>query len=276
MASKACILCDAKPPPALTHEHIWPEWYNQQQPNFNYELESEVNGAVDVRPTTSMNLKPKVLCVSCNTKWGSSLEKRIRPILTPMIRGEPTQLGEDEMQLISAWLYLKAMVSEYVAPANAGIRRFHDLAQGRHLRATLRPPAGTLIWIGRYVGSRAEAAWITDRKGPRRISEEPPAGVFWRSVVYTIGQVLLHLFATTRPIPLGDVEDGHLFEWRVKPAPAEWDTALTRIWQPPGVQVDWPPQKAFDDDATVYLVERWNPEKAPSPQSPPEETEPSS
>jgi hypothetical protein len=142
MGSKACILCDAHPPPALTGEHIWPDWYNQQQPpDFRYELEAQINnGPVEVRPTKAMNLKPKVLCDPCNTQWGSRLENRVSPILTPMMRGEPQRLGKDETQLISAWFYLKAMVSEYLIPAEMRDQRFHEIAHGQHLRATLRPP----------------------------------------------------------------------------------------------------------------------------------------
>src|ERR1700686_3554136 len=111
MAAKACILCGALPPPPLTGEHLWPDWYNRQQPGFRYELESILErGKPVVRPTQSMNLKPRVLCASCNTAWGSKLEDRVGPILTPMIRGEAKTLTADEMQLVSAWLTLKVMV----------------------------------------------------------------------------------------------------------------------------------------------------------------------
>jgi len=265
MGSKACILCDAHPPPPLTGEHLWSDWYNQQQPSdFRYELEAQIeDGPVELRRTNAMNLKPRVLCDPCNTQWGSDLENRVKPILTPMMRGEQRSLGKDEMQLISAWFYLKAMVSEYLIPAGTRDWPFHRLEHGEYLKATLRPPEGSRIWIGHYVGTRANAGWITDRGGARRVSDDPPAGALWRSVVYTIGQVLLHLFAISRPIPLGDVKDG-LVQSSIPVAPADWDSALRRIWEPPDTAIDWPPAKAFDDAAATYLVERWNPQQPPS------------
>jgi hypothetical protein len=271
MGSKACILCDAHPPPALTGEHIWPDWYNKLQPDFEYELEAKIDKApVEVRRTKDMNLKPKVLCDPCNTQWGSSLENRVSPILIPMMRGEAQRLGRDETQLVSAWFYLKAMVSEYLIPAGVRDRRFHELEQGRYLRATLHPPDSSHIWIGRYVGSRASAGWVTDRARWRRVSDDPPAGIFWRSVVYTIGQVLLHLFAVSRPIPIGEVKEGHI-EYEIPFAPADWDSALMRIWEPqPSVAVDWPPKDAFDDAAAIYLVERGNVQESQSSEPPPE------
>ena len=258
---RACILCGATPPPPLTGEHIWPDWYNRQQPGFRYELESIIqDGVAQVRPVTSLDLKPRVLCNPCNSHWGSDLEQGVERILTPMIRGQPQQLSGRETQLISAWFTLKAMVSEHLIPAGKRPRRFFDLDDGKHLKATLRPPEGTAIWIGRYVGSRANAGWIMDRGTARKVSDSPAAGVFWQAWTYSIGQVLLQLFAATRPIPypsVGNPEEYGPIPVSFPVAPGDWDVSLARIWESPRLPVAWPPQKAFDDDAFVYLAERW-------------------
>lgn len=273
MGAKTCILCGTKPPPSLTGEHIWPDWYNRQQPNFRYELESVFDDKVSLRPTQSMNLKPRVLCHPCNNDWGSKLEDRVAPILTPMMRGDARQLNQCDMQLISAWFFLKVMVSEYLVPAKSRPRRFFELEHGQHLKATLRLPEGVRVWIGQYVGSRAGAGWITDRSSARRVSDDPPAGIFWHSVTYSIGQVLLHLFATSRPIPLvplGDLKEAPTIKYSIEWAPADWRSALTPIWEPPRVPVSWPPEKAFDDKGFVYLADRWNPQEPPSTEPPAE------
>lgn len=274
MGSNSCILCGTKPPPRLTGEHIWPDWYNKQQPDFRYELETVLErGEPVVRPTQGMNLKPRVLCGPCNNDWGSKLEERVEPILTPMMRGDAGVLGASEMQLLSGWFTLKVMASEYLVPAGIRSRTFFDLDNGRHLRATLRPPEGVRIWIGRYVGTRSKAGWITDRSSAREVSTEPRAGSFWHSVTYSIGQVLLHLFAASRPILIDSTvrHDEHLdpisYVWRW--APGDWDSCLIPIWEPPpSGPVRWPPQKAFDDKAFVYLADRWNAEKAPRTDAP--------
>ena len=287
MASAACILCGAAPPPPLTGEHIWPDWYNRQQPNFRYELESEFDGARSVRPTTEMNLKPRVLCDSCNSHWGSNLEQRVGPILTPMIQGEARQLGTRETQLIGAWFVLKVMVSEYLLPSGTRLHQFFELAHGEHLKATLQPPDGIAIWIGQYVGSRSNAGWITDRSSARRVSDDPPAGIWWHSVAYSIGPVLLHLFAGSRPaplppigdedgstrespIPLGDSEEPPRLAYSIPYAPGDWANSLLKIWPPPSGPTSWPPQKSFDDEGFINLAERWNPQESPGAESPPE------
>jgi hypothetical protein len=121
------------------------------------------------------------------------------------------------------------------------------------------------IWIGQYVGSRAQAGWITDRSSAREVSVDPRAAVLWHSVTYSVGQLLLHLFATTRPVLLDNTirDDEQLdpvsysFEW----APGDWDSALTPLWEPPSGSVSWSPQKAFDDKAFVYLADRWQTEE---------------
>jgi hypothetical protein len=266
MVAKACILCDAGPPPPLTGEHLWSDWYNRQQPGFRYELESKLEGGeATVRPTQSLNLKPRVLCVACNTGWGSKLEDRIRPILTPMISDTAVTLTEADMQLLSAWFTLKVMVSEYLVPSGVRLRRFFELHHGQHLRATLQPPDGVRIWIGRYVGSRRDAGWIMDRGSAHEVSIEPRAAALWHSVTYSIGQVLLHMFATSRPVLLdGTARDrgrldpiSYVFEW----APGDWDSCLTPIWPSPSGTVSWPPQKAFDDKGFLYVADRWNVQK---------------
>ncbi len=262
------------PPPPLTGEHIWPDWYNRQQPNFWYELESVIAGEVSIRSTNSMNLKPKTLCHSCNHEWGSDLEKRAAPLLTPMMRGEPRRLGRDTLQLISAWFFLKALVAQYLVPDNERPRRFFGLQHGRYLKATLEPPEGLQVWMGQYVGTRSNAGWITDRSSVRWVSVDPPAGSFWHSTTYSIGQVLLHLAALSVPIPLGDLK--HLSP-RVdsgQPTPGDWDASLIQVWPPPGGSVSWPPEKAFDDDGFVYLADRWNVKKPPSSEPTPDPLEP--
>ena len=283
MGAKACILCGAKPPPTLTGEHIWPDWYNRQQAGFRYELESSLEGAEPVtRPTQAMNLKPKVLCTPCNTDWGSKLEDRVGPILTPMIRGKATDLDPTELQLLSAWFALKVMVSEYLVPAAVRVRRFFELAQGEHLRATLRPPEGVRIWIGQYVGVRRSAGWVVDRGSAVEISTDPRIAVQWHSVTYSIGQVLLHLFAATRPVLLDpmpddwDPEQPPLVPYSFFPAVGDWESCLSSpIWEPPRRAISWPPEKAFDDKAFVYLADRWNVQKPPGTETPAEVPEPS-
>jgi hypothetical protein len=279
MAAKACILCGAVPPPPLTGEHIWPDWYNKQQSGFRYELETILERREpSVRPTQAMNLKPRVLCMSCNTDWGSKLEDRVSPILTPMMRGASRPLTANDMQLLSAWFTLKAMVSEYLVPSGTRTRRFFEQDHGQHLQATLRPPDGTGIWMGRYVGSRRDAGWIVDRSSAREVSAEPRAGVFWHSVTYSIGQVLLHLFATSRPILLDDTvgndEELDPVRYAFKWAPGNWGSCLTKVWPPPGSSVRWPPQKAFDDKGFIYLADRWNSQEPPSPEPPTEISRP--
>ena len=117
------------------------DWYNRQQPNFRYELESIFNGTRPVRPMDDMNLKSRVLCEKpCNGEWGSDLETRIARILTPMIHGESHQLDDRAIQLVSAWFVLKVMASEYLLRANARGYRFFKLEHGEHLKEQCAHP----------------------------------------------------------------------------------------------------------------------------------------
>jgi hypothetical protein len=212
-----------------------------------------------------MNLKPETLCKPCNNEWGSQLEKCAGPILTPMIQGRKHEITPAEARILSAWFFLKALVAEYLVPSGLRLRRFFNLDDGRRLKATWELPEGSRVWIGHYVGSRADAGWIMDRGSARQVSDDPAAGVFWHSVTYSIGQVLFHLFCVTRPVPLGplaELQDPPVVKFSFASAPADWGAALAAIWEPPIVSVAWPPEKALDDNGFKYLAERWQQQDA--------------
>jgi hypothetical protein len=171
VSAPTCILCGAPPP--LTGEHLWPDWYNRQQPVENwYVLESTIQGEVpEYTRREELDLKPEVLCRECNSEWGSDLEQSVSRILLPMTRGEERHLDRAQTQLVSAWFYLKAMVSEHLVPGDRRLRRFFQPEDGQYLRLNREPPEGTAIWIGRYEGTRADAGWVMDRGVARRVSD---------------------------------------------------------------------------------------------------------
>lgn len=260
MNAPRCILCGAPPP--LSGEHLWPGWYNRQQPVGNwYVLESTIEGdAAEYVRTDELDLKPEVLCPECNGEWGSNLEQSVSRILLPMTRGEDRVLDRSQMQVVSAWFYLKAMVSEHLVPQDRRLRRFFQPEEGQHLRLNRAPPDGTAIWIGRYTGTRADAGWVMDRGVARHVSDDPPAGVFLHTVTYSIGQVLLQLFAVTRPIPYPEVTHPEQYgpvRTHFAFAPGDWDRCLTSLWQTSRKRISWPPQRSLDDAGFVYLAERW-------------------
>ncbi len=210
-------------------------------------------------------MKPEVLCASCNNEWGSNLEQRVAHILGPMADGEPKRLDRQQQQLVAAWFYLKVMVAEHLIPLERRSRRFFELEHGQRLKAMRCPPGNTTVWLGDYVGDRSNAGWVIDRGAARQISDDPPAGVLWHSVTYSIGRVLLHAFAMSRAAllspELNPKEYGPLPVF-FPVADADWGSALTQIWEPKHRLVDWPPTKAFDDGGFVYLAERWLQEKS--------------
>lgn len=153
------------------------------------------------------------------------------------------------------------MVAEHLVPLERRQRRFFELEQGQWLKARRCPPENTTIWIGDYVGARSsDAGWVMDRGAARQISNDPPAGVFWQSVTYSIGRVLLHAHAMSKPALLSPAlspQDYGPLPIFFPVAPGDWSSALTQIWVPKHRIVSWPPARAFDDEGFVYLAERW-------------------
>jgi hypothetical protein len=132
-----------------------------------YEFTGEINDqVVRQRTTKQLDLAPKVLCHPCNHNWGSGLEGRMRAVLQPMIDGQAARLSLLSVRTLVAWATLKFMTADWLTVQSRGGKGFFSLADGKRLRSSGAPSPWSKLWIGRYLGSKAGAGWIMDRRSP--------------------------------------------------------------------------------------------------------------
>lgn len=146
----------------MSREHIWSEWTYQfvpKTPNGTH-----VKFAADTFPhnprlVESYNsktyqgdvntIKLNVVCeTKCNTGWMSKLEERAKPILIPLLLGEPTVLTKDRQTVLAAWSAMKLMVCEHHEVTNVTSTQEHRT----YLMETQRAPDFWGIWIGHHGG----------------------------------------------------------------------------------------------------------------------------
>jgi hypothetical protein len=161
------------------------------------------------------------------------LENDVRPVLTPLIRGEERTLSLDEQRLLAAWAAKTALMLDLVASAPIVPAGFY--CELRQLRTALPSQA---IWLAAYLGNR-KAIWA-EHRGLHITEDEPPnAFITTFSVFRVVFQVVGHFtkggatFDDTRLLSLG----------------------LARIWPACENPIDWPRERlAFGDDALAELA----------------------
>jgi hypothetical protein len=197
-------------------------------------------------------LSARAVCGSCNSGWMARLEKAARPILRPLILGQPRTLSMSEQLLAATWAVKTAIVSEAIMeypnrfPAeDCAIVREQQRPPGR-LRvaiAAFAPLGGTHVFT-RYI-RLLNAAYRDDA---------PVLDAYVHTI--QIGAMVLQ------------VRDTHVL-------PATDDRALERLAAtryteipifPPVEQRDWPPASILDEDVLIrYAAGGAEPPDLPPP-----------
>lgn len=125
-----CAFCRATD---VTDEHVWPHWISRKLGGHDGFTMPSSHGPRRMR---SLDITASV-CVTCNNRWLSVLEKDIQPVLGPLIEGKERTLAPDEQRLLATWAVKTALML--------------DLASGNPLIAT------GFYYDLRLVGARSRA-----------------------------------------------------------------------------------------------------------------------
>ena len=171
----------------------------------------------------------------------SRLEARAKPILTPLILDQASELLPDDQRQIAVWALKTALVA--MLSSSEGDRgRGYGVPPTEYAtlyanRERPEPPSHSQFWIGRYTGGRPAAI----RNVPLTLEledipelEVPSAYL----VTLTIGALLVQGVRFTTP---------HLF------VEVTSEPELPRIW-PTQPSVAWPPTPSIDDELFEAMI----------------------
>lgn len=173
-----CIFCNR---PGLSKEHVFSQWMHAYLPTDVSEYRHQVSRRFD--PVTGMTktekaqqgsvakLQLRIVCeFHCNNGWISRLDEAIKPILTPLILGQPATLDVVQQRMLATWVAAKFMTAEFSYPDDI----VTPFAEREFLRVNQEPPSNWRIWISRC---RAER-WKTkiDRMAVNigKLDHQPP------------------------------------------------------------------------------------------------------
>jgi hypothetical protein len=225
---RRCVFCGSE---ALTQEHVWPAWISNVLPaGLSYRI-----SRTQTDPRTeetrqlgrdwsgdALDLKVKRVCGGCNSGWMSQLEEAAKPLLTPLILGEPVTTTADERRLLATWALLRVIMAEYTDPRQVAVPEAHR----RWIFKERRPPRhGVYLWVAGYSGDDSAGLY---RHAPIATHKDKwgrgfrPERVNAYGVTFGIYKVIFQVFgATTAPRGGGDLQQG-----------GDLAASTSRIWPP--------------------------------------------
>jgi hypothetical protein len=243
-----CIFCNREA--TMTLEHATPKWLKDVLPGDGlfYHWRGQPDDGptwtwTDTWPSDEPDFKVKAVCGECNNVWLSDLEKDAKPVLTPMIHGQPTTLEARDAELVALWAAKTALVFDALDPETYRVARPEHR---RELHDTRKPPARTFVWLTAtdeesgftrrafgYTGSED----ALDRAA--HVHGQPPP---WYCNTLIVGRLVL--FPAWLPVEYGQVPKCR----------GQLARALVRVW-PFRSPVVWPPPAIIRRDAAPFLGE---------------------
>jgi hypothetical protein len=156
-----CIFCGSTG--SMSKEHIFPHWMHPYLPKSGRENHTRKNEILRRSgPDTEIITRSgepfsgalRIVCRDCNNGWMSKLQEEAKPIILPLILGEPSRLNRRGQELLAAWVTMFVFVSEYAG--NHPLFVMATPEERRHLMERREPPVGWRIWIGDYV----RGSWV--------------------------------------------------------------------------------------------------------------------
>jgi hypothetical protein len=234
----ACAFCGSTARPR-GREHVFADWLNSiGLESGQVEIHTGWLNKVARRWTTEgFTATVRAVCDDCNHGWLSQLEGTAKPVLTPLILGQSTDLSTDDQRLIATWVLKTALVAMlsssddqraqgYGVPA----AEYHALYAGREHP---EPLPHSQDWIGTYVGGRPPGAVRIVPLGIELDGLPEPDYPTAYSLTVMVGPLLVHGVRFTTPslyVDLATVPD------------------LPRIWPTSG-PVSWPTAVETDNAA---------------------------
>jgi len=256
VASKACIFCGGRP---LTAEHLVPGWANEalsalipRPPQSGMKWTLIHRRLKDGAPmgqtwsTDTVSLTSKCVCGPCNNGWMGDIEALAKPILEPLIRGEPTDLSRSDEATIAKWLGLKAIIDQnsHEPPPHHDewLRAFYD---------DRCPPTAWHTRLGYYVGTEWTGSFagvgidFTQHHRLVPFAMKSPGFIFTAVLGHFIGQVV------------GGRRQG-VIPMNTQYFIEIWPHPILRVAQysvgPDRVSQRWPPERGLDDPLLLKCI----------------------
>lgn len=248
---RKCIFCGGSHP--LTREHIWANWLKAYIPRqLEYgESHSSVDHKTHVETTKKRqpgdphSYKVRVVCKKCNGGWMGKAQERAKPLIIPLITGEPTEINHHTQTVLSMWAAMAIMVGEFREKQHAVIPAGERQCLMNHQKA----PPNWRIWIGNYKRDKCQTGWFhntltiqTEKHIPDVTNDGTPRPNT-QATTFVVGQLYIHAMSSSVP----NLIDRFVFTGSGAPK-------LRQIWPIINDKIDWPPALAITNGAAHSIA----------------------
>lgn len=194
-----CIFCGATG--KLTREHVWPQWLGTVvTPKTGQHVFAEAGTTTREFTQRDFEIQVKKVCEDCNGGWMSQMEAAVKPVLTPMIKGEhPVLVSAADQELLTAWATKTAMTMEFAPTAQRAIPQVHR----DYIQQTHRAPPRVKAWIGGRSAGTSIVRYDYQRIG----DDQPDHDDDGYGVMIAVGGVFIHLLSLPTSLGSDPVQD---------------------------------------------------------------------
>jgi hypothetical protein len=254
-----CIFCGGRP---IRREHVIPKWLasllvpgGREQPMYvatAWVTPGNSPQSDRKSPVPELRILSRRVCGTCNGGWMSGLENQVKPILWPLVEARPTTgllqpLRRPDCVLRARWA-AKTAVTFHYARRKVEMQELSS-AMLSWLPAHDDPPRNTVVWAGRYIGSRLVVVnEVFAKLEAETVSGLPLVGGLSGTALVTtmaIGKIAFQVFAF-KGRGMGTVA-----------TPPAWSRSLVKLWPYDGQSLTWPPREALDDTGLEGLNARF-------------------
>jgi hypothetical protein len=244
---KVCAFCQ-RDDQKITKEHVVPKWILNYLPkNVETSLFNPTDNLIASWKLSNTGLVVNCVCKNCNHGWMEQTEKFARPLLEPMIiHGTKTKLANDELKLLTTWIYKTTMVIDLVRP-NQSACYFTPIERKQFSEFKPMPARELFIWLASFrtpdITYVLKQLTLVPNEKIRPLVKDNQIYV----VTVGIGKMAFQVF-TFR------VEH---FRPGIKHSFPNWGNAAIRISPPPLIDFSWPPPKSLDEHGFNLFHSRW-------------------
>jgi hypothetical protein len=197
---KKCIFCDAN---ANSEEHFWSQWMHTLLPQmdspqhkrqrFDFHPKSGLVEKITKRQGHVHTIRIRTVCKNCNNGWMNQLEQLARPLLTPLIQGDPVALDHEQTSVIARWAALKCMVVEHTDQQGSITPRADKVA---FRDSALIPPYFRIYLASHKCSSRVGSTRHTHCLSLNGTAPNPPLEGTTHNIqtlTFILGSVFIHI-----------------------------------------------------------------------------------
>jgi hypothetical protein len=248
-ATPSCVFCEQA---GSSTEHVFAQWIGEALDGYG-PFNLKRSGGRSKSETKTIAVTTRAACEPCNNAWMSRLEEAVKPILTPMITGNPARWTRAADQIVIArWAFKTGLMFDRSS-------RPPDVSPPEHCAYLYRegvPPSSVTITLGRYAPTPGEEA-VSVGVGAARLAVDDarlPADLGAYRIMFSVGHVIFQVYGyrgtDTRDY---EVERSLTIERDGVETPVA--DAFRQLWPLTLQPFEWPPRGAQFDTSGLRLLE---------------------